>query len=178
MSMSAEPTNTTLGEYVAALVAELGRAHPSALARMRLVVGERRARIALGGEAVEVFFDAGGRLNVLPSADGDEADGSGETDSATVLMILAGELEVSAAVLGDRLRVRGADEDVARMFAAIEILLDAAPRTPPLQALADRLVREKGGGPYARPPGVPWYPFAPGPNETELLARLDLLPDE
>lgn len=179
--MSTERPVSTLGEYVAALVAELGRAHPSALARMRLVVGGRRAHIVLDDEAVDVFFDGEGRLHVMPAPGEGEADGSGMTDSATVLMLLDGELEVAAAVLGDRLRVRGTDDDVVRMFAAIEILLDAAARTPSLQALADRFVSDRGDRLDAVSSGIQrlsWYPFGPGPSELRLLARLDLLPED
>ncbi len=40
--------------------------------------------------------------------------------------------------LDGRLCVSGVAEDVVRMFVAIEILLDASPRTPALQALACR----------------------------------------
>lgn len=171
----------TLGEYVAALVAELGRAHPSALARMRLVVGDRRARIVLDDEAADVFFDGEGRLHALPATGEGGVEGLGATDSEAVLMLLDGDLEVTAAVLGDRLRVWGTDDDVTRMFTVIEILLDASPRTPSLQALADRFIRERSGSLDAVSSGVvgvSWYPFGPGPSELELLARLDLLPDD
>lgn len=179
--MSTEPPISTLGEYVAALVAELGRAHPSALARMRLVVGGRRARIALDEEAVEVFFDGDGQLHVRPASAKGGADGEGATDTATVLKLLDGELETSGAILGGRLHVLGSDDDVARMFMAIEILLDASPRTPSLQALADRFmsdrrVRPAGAAPDFAP--VSWYPFGVGPGESQLLSRLDLLPDD
>lgn len=178
--MSTEPRPTTLGEYVAALIAELGRAHPSTLARMRLVVGRRRARIVLDDEAVEVFFDAEGRLHVLPAPAEDGVDGVGTTDTTTVLRLLDGELEVSGAVLGDLLRVRGKDEDVVRMFTAIEILLDASPRTPALQSLSAKFTGERRGRfvpPSSGSGVVSWYPFVPDTAELQLLARLDLLPD-
>ena len=171
----------TLGEYVAALIAELGRAHPSTLARLRLVVGRRRARIALDDEAVEVFFDGDGRLQVLSASDAGAADGAGETDTPTVLRLLDGEEEVSGAVLGDRLRVTGEDDDVVRMFTAIEILLDASPRTPALQSLAAKFIGDRRGPAASRPPvsaQLSWYPFRPEPGELRLLARLDLLPDD
>jgi hypothetical protein len=179
--MSTEPPVSILSEYVTALIVELGRAHPSALERMRHIVGNRHARIVLDDEAVEVFFDIEGRLHTLPVQGEGEAANVGVTDSTTVLDLLDGVLEVSAAVLGDRLRVRGADDDVVRMFAAIEIILDASPRTPPLQSLADRFISERGGRLATRPSGdarVPWYPFRSGESELQLLARLDLIPDD
>jgi hypothetical protein len=179
--MSTELPIKTLGEYVAALIAALGRAHPSTLARMRLVVGRRRARIILDDEAIEVFFDPEGRLHVLPAPEGDGVDGEGATDTATVRQLLDGDVEVSGAVLSGRLRVVGSDADVVRMFTAIEILLDASPRTPSLQALAERFMSERRA-PFFQPTEdfgrVSWYPFGSASAEVLLLARLDLLPDD
>jgi hypothetical protein len=162
--MSTELPIKTLGEYVAALIAALGRAHPSTLARMRLVVGRRRARIILDDEAIEVFFDPEGRLHVLPAPEGDGVDGEGATDTATVRQLLDGDVEVSGAVLSGRLRVVGSDADVVRMFTAIEILLSER-RAPFFQPTAD----------FGR---VSWYPFGSASAELLLLARLDLLPDD
>lgn len=179
--MSTEPPASTLGEYITALIVELGRAHPSALARMRHIVGGRRARIILDDDAVDVFFDGEGRLHIMPAQGEGEAANAGVTDSTTVVDLLDADLEVSAAILNNRLRVRGTDDDVARMFAAIEIILDASPRTPSLQSLAAKFISERGGRSAARPPGVarvPWYPFRSGQSELQLLARLDLLPDD
>ena len=169
-----------LGEYIVALIDALGDANPAALSRMRRVVGERRARIILDDEAVDVFFDAGG-LRVQTAANETEVNGVGETDSATVLAMLDGYLEVEAAILNGRLRVFGAQEDITRMFAAIEILLDASPRTPTLQMLAARFRRErreKRGLPVSDPRRVTWYPFGSRASEYELLAQLDLLPSD
>lgn len=179
-----ESTNTVpeprLGEYIAALLDALGDANPAALSRMRRVVGERRARIILDDEAVDVFFDVGG-LRVQTATDETEVNGVGETDSATVLALLDGYLEVEAAILNGRLRVFGAPEDTTRMFAAIEILLDASPRTPTLQILAARFRRErreKRGLPVPDRRRVTWYPFGSRASEYELLAQLDLLPSD
>jgi hypothetical protein len=179
-----ESTNTVpelrLGEYITALIDALGDANPAAVARMRRVVGERRARIILDDEAVDVFFDAG-RLRVQTAVDETEVDGVGETNSATVLALLDGYLEVEAAILNGRLRVFGAPEDTTRMFAAIEILLDASPRTPALQLLAARFRRERRerrGWPVPDQRRVTWYPFGPRASEYELLAQLGLLPSD
>jgi hypothetical protein len=63
---------------------------------------------------------------------------------------------------------------------AIELLLDASPRTPALQSLAAKFRSERRGQVGARAPDinrVPWYPFSPSPGELELLTKLDLLPD-
>jgi hypothetical protein len=177
--MSTEAAPYTLAEYIAALINELGAAHPIMLTRMRLLVGERHARIVLDDEAVEVFFRPEG-LHVQPAAASDIGlSGEGATDSATVLELLDGYLEVSAAIMSDRLRVLGLEDDVVRMFLAIELLLDASPRTPTLQALAARFKSERRGraSSWSNVKPVSWYPFSPTPGELQLLAELDLLPD-
>ena len=174
--MSAEAP-FTLGQYIAALIAALAAAQPAALIRMRQVVGDRRAHIALDDETVVVFFAPDG-LRVEPSDSQAAVAGEGATDSATVLDLLDGRLEVTAAILDGRLRVVGSAAEIVRMFQAIEILLDASTRTPLLQALADRFRRERqtarrsaasGGQSYT------WYPFASDESERALLAQLDLL---
>ena len=172
-------TPPTLSQYVDALISVLGAAHPSMLARMRLIVGDRRARIVLDDEAVEVAFDQE-RLKVQPLTGNIALSGEGATDTATVLELLNGYLEVSDAILSGRLRVFGEAEDIIRMFMAIEILLDAAPRTPALQSLAARFCSDRR--PQSRPHvsgryRVSWYPFRCGVNELKLLEDLDLLPD-
>jgi hypothetical protein len=186
MSSAVTPTTPgklwTLGEYIRALITTLRDTHPSALTRMRGVVGDREARIVLDEEAVDVVFE-NGRLRVRPaSADADVEGlhaGLGITDSATVLDLLDGYLEVADSILDGRLRVFGKPEDVLRMFLAIEILLDSSSRAPALQALALRFQTERRG---RRPSPMPathgsWYPFACQAHEHELLSRLDLLPD-
>ena len=167
-----------LGDYIAALIEALGEANPDAVSRMRRVVGLSRARIVLDDEAVDVYFGASG-LQVQPAIDKTEVDGVGETDSATVLALLDGYLEVETAILNGRLRVFGAAEDITRMFLAIEILLDATPRTRNLQLLARRFREERGvmrDAPASDLRRVVWYPFGSGVSEYELLSRLGLLP--
>jgi len=175
--LSAEPF--TLGQYIAALIETIGVHHPSALQRMRLVVGGLRARIGLDNEEYDVYFDEE-ELVVQLAAKETAVDGAGATDSATVLALLDGYLEVTDAILDGRLDVMGKAEDVARMFTAIEILLDASPRTPALQSLALRFRSERGKGTgmsFSDMPGA-WYPFASKAAEQALLQRLGLLPDK
>jgi hypothetical protein len=167
----------SLAEYVAELVRRLGQAEPDALARMRAVVGSRRARIRLDGEAVDVRFAPDGTL--LVDAPRGDVDGEGATDRGTVLDLLDARLEVTDALLDGRLRVTGAVDDIARMFAAIEILLDVAARAPALQRL-ERDFRADAGRDPAGPPLVrsrveAWHPTGPDAEELELLGRLDLL---
>jgi len=183
--MSTEPAlpeeRLSLGAYVEALVAALGRADPEALARLRRVVGQRRARIVLDDDAVDVRF-ADDRLVVVPAA-GAHVHGEGVTDRETVLALLDGHVEVVDAVLDGRLRVRGTTDAVARMFNAIEILLDASPRAPAMQALAAHFRRHPVPAmPAAPAAGAPvrrtaWYPDERDGGEDALLARHDLLPD-
>lgn len=182
-SMSVDGTLPTtpqmkLGDYIAALIEALGEANPDAVLRMRRVVGLSRARIVLDDEAVDVYFDTDS-LRVQPAMDETEVDGVGETDSATVLALLDGNLEVETAILNGYLRVFGAAEDITRMFLAIEILLDATPRTRNLQMLARRFReerRERRSALVSSQRRVMWYPFGSRVSEYELLSRLDLLP--
>lgn len=178
MSADADTPCRTLGDYVAELALRLGQADPAALERMRAAVGSRRARIRLDEEAVDAEFGAGGGLLVTDPAG--EVDGEGAADRATVLDLLDGHVEVEDAILDGRLHVTGAVDDVARIFAAIEILLDGSARAPALQ----RLARDFRADPCRPPPEpavgrsrpAPWHPTGPDPDELALLARLDLLP--
>jgi hypothetical protein len=159
-------------------VRRLGEADPAAVERMRRTVGARRARLRLDDEAVDVWFEPDG-LRVEPPGD-EPVDGEGETDRATVLDLLDGHLEVTDAILDGRLRVSGAVDEIARMFAAIEILLDGSARAPALQRLArdfrDDPSREPPPAPHRRSRRGPWHPQGPDDAELELLARLGLLP--
>jgi putative sterol carrier protein len=164
----------TLGEYIVSLVDVLKTEEPAGFARMREIVEARAARIELDEEAVEVVFVAG-QLHVASSL-GFTIEGSGSTDTATVLDLLDGDLEVSAAVLDGRLRLFGDSGDIARMCIAIEILLNASARCPGLQALAARFRREHDRTHQHSRYSVAWYPFACSDTELALLKRLDLLP--
>jgi hypothetical protein len=168
--MSTEPPCRSLAEYVLELIARLGVADPAALARLREVVGVRRAAISLDAETIEVGW-AMDRLEVTP-AGAEKVNGTGATDRQTVLDLLAGQLETHDAILDGRLHVVGETDDIERMFLAIEILLDAAARAPSLQALADdfcadpcraRRRYEVGAQPLVN-------------AERGMLDRLDLLP--
>jgi hypothetical protein len=159
-------------------VRRLGQADPAALDRMRRTVGHRRARIRLDDEAVDVWFDPDGGLRVGEPAG--EVEGEGATDRGTVLDLLDGYVEVTDAILDGRLRVFGAVDEIARMFAAIEILLDGSARAPALQRLArdfrDDPARRPPGPPVRRSRARPWHPTGPDADELALLARLDVLP--
>ena len=171
---SSTSTSRTLGEYVAELVRRLGQADPDALARMRAVVGARRARIRLDDEAVDVELGPDGVLRVSEPAG--DVDGEGATDRATVLDLLDGNLEVTDALLDGRLRVYGGVDELARMFTALEILLDVSARAPALQRLAREFRDESAAAPpIARSRAEPWHPTGPDDEELALLARLDLL---
>jgi hypothetical protein len=171
---------TSLGEYLVALVDRLGEGEPALLARLGEVVGSRLARITLDEETVEVWFQDGGIVAAKSPAA--VVDGEGGTDRQTTLDLLDGRLEVTDAVLEGRLRATGDVESVARIFHAIEILLDGSTRNPGLQRLA-LAYREDPSRP-ASPPGPPLNagrrvvvdPEHLPAAEAELLRRLDLLP--
>jgi hypothetical protein len=146
---------------------------------MRRVVGSGRARIRLDDEAVDVWFGAAGELVVGPAV-GDEVDGEGATDRQTVLDLMDGYVELGDAILDGRLRIVGPVEQIARMFEAIEILLDGSPRIPSLQQLAREFRNHAAPGPraarVARSRSEPWHPSGPDDDERSLLERLDLAP--
>ncbi|HZS53234.1 MAG TPA: hypothetical protein VFA65_02440 [Bryobacteraceae bacterium] len=164
----------TLGEYIAALVDALATDDPAGFTRMREIVDARAARIELDDEAVEVVFVVG-QLHVGAKL-GFPIEGYGSTNSATVLDLLDGNLEVNTAVLDGRLRLVGDADDVARMCIAIEILLNASARSPRLQSLAGRFRHERSGTAERSVYNLVWYPFACSDSELALLNRLDLLP--
>jgi hypothetical protein len=144
---------------------------------MRDVVGRRRARIRLDAEAVDVVF-VDGTLRV--EAPEGPVDGEGAVDRQTVLDLLDGYVEVAEAILDGRLAVTGPTDDIARMFVAIEILLDGSTRIPPLQELARDFREDPCREPRRRPPRRgrprPWHPTGGDPGELSLLGRHDLLP--
>lgn len=172
-----------LAGWITALLDALGAADPTALARLRRLVGRRRARIGLDDEVVDVGFERA-RFVAVPASPRRRVHGTGETDRQTVLDLLDAHCEVTDAILDGRLRVRGATDAVSRIVGAIEILLDAAPRAPALQALAEEFRRERLRPARAEPvAGVPvrrtaWSPVERPPGEDALLARRDLLPDQ
>jgi hypothetical protein len=156
----------------------LEEADPAAYLRMRRVVGSGRGRIRLDDEAVDVSFGAAGELVLGPPVG--EVDGEGATDRQTVFDLLDGYVEVGDAILDGRLRILGPVEQIARMFEAIEILLDGSARIPSLQQLArdfrDDPGRPQRGAPVERSRSEPWHPGGPDDEERSLLERLDLVP--
>jgi hypothetical protein len=167
----------TLGAYIAALVRTLDRADPPAGRRLRAVVGARRARIGLDDETVDVFF-VGDRLAARAaraSAPRRIVDGSGHSDRATTGELLDGWVEVSEAIIAGDIEATGTVDDVARLFHAVEILLDGATRAPAMQSLAESILSE----PRTRRP-VPVRTrldlTTSSLAELALLRRLDLVP--
>lgn len=165
-----------LAAFVAALVAGLDAGDPGAGARVRRLAGAREARIGLDDEAVDVRFDDAGLLRVT-SAAGPGPACWGRTDRGTVVDLLEARLEVRDAVLSGRIEVVGTVDEVAAIFALVEVLIASSVRLPALQALADELL---AGAPVAPPTAtrVAWYPAETGPDEIVLLGELDLLADE
>jgi hypothetical protein len=183
--LSSNAACRSLGEYIEALVERLGESNAAALARLRNVVDGRRARIDLDAEAVEVAFTQAGELIVETVPSGARVDGEGATDTATVLALLDGHLEVNDAILDGRLRVTGHVDAVVCIFVAIEILLDASSRSVGLQALAREFridpCREATGQLRPRLAGMrrqaaTWGPEFEDAHEVDLLRRLDLRP--
>jgi hypothetical protein len=167
----------TLAKYIKALIAILQAFDPAAYARMCHIVGSRTARIQLDAEVANVRMK--NRVLIATTATKESTvDGVGVTDTGTVLALLRGDIEVSEAILNGALSVFGDVDEINRMFQAIEILLDAAPRCPDLQKLSEqfvakaRIVNRVGTTAYPR---ANWYPFALDSDEIELLARYGLL---
>ncbi len=104
--------------------------------RLRSVVGSRRARIALDDDVVDVWL-AGSTIVVGPPKTAVPVDGSGSTTTATVVAMLAGDLEVSAALHAGLIEATGRRDSITRLFHAIEIILDASTRVASLRRLAD-----------------------------------------
>jgi hypothetical protein len=176
----------TLAAYVTALLDAVDALDPVAGGRIRWLAGGRTARIRLDREAVLARF--ADRLLEVRLDDPDTAvDGSGSTDRATVIELLAGRLEVTQAMLTGRLEVVGAPDAVIAMLQIVEIVLDASARSPQLQRLQRDLVEAaqfRGGQsvgvhPQGRPSAeVAWYPDDIPTDELVLLARLDLVRDD
>jgi hypothetical protein len=87
-----------LSDYIKGLIDALGAANPAALAPMRAIVGAGKARIIVDDERADVWFK-GETLRVLGSSHRRSVNGSGQTDSRTVLDLLNGYLDVNEAIL-------------------------------------------------------------------------------
>lgn len=167
----------TLAEYIEQLVALVCESEPSAHDRLRQVVGDRRARIGLDEQRVDVQFRHSA-LQIDPASPTEPAESEGFTDRETVLDLLDANLEASEAIRSGRIEIRGMPESVDRIFTAIEILLDVSTRTPLMQQLSERFRAEyPRRTPLTAAPERAWYPFKCPPAEFEILARLDLLPE-
>lgn len=165
------PADRGLVAFLAALVAGLD-ADGQAAARVRRLAGSRAAVVGLDDEWASVRFGADGTLHVA-SADGPSVPW-GRSDRGTVVDVLRARAEVRDVVLSGRVEVVGGVEEVAAMFAIVEVLLAASARLPALQALADELV-----APAAPEQDAPtWYPDEITSAERDLLQRLDLLSDD
>ena len=167
----------TLGEYISALMQCLRECDPIAYSRMCHIVGDRAARVQLDKQSVWVRMLDGSLVVDHRLPEGVTEDGSGTTDTVTVLALLRGDLEVSEAILNESLAIDGEIEQIHRMFLAIEILLDAAPRCPALQRISERFVAESEQSETGSvPPRANWYPFAVSAEEFDFLRRCGLLP--
>jgi SCP-2 sterol transfer family len=177
----------TLAAYLTALLDGVDALDPTAGARIRWLAGGSTARIRLDRETVLVRF-VDGLLDVRPDHPDTQVDGTGSTDRATVLDLLAGRLEVTQAMLTGRLEVVGAPDAVVAMLQIVEIVLDASARSAELQGLQRDLVgaasQPSARGHHAGRPEVSssvdaaWYPDDIPPDELALLVRLDLMRDD
>ena len=167
----------TLGEYIDRLIIILRETEADSYKRLCQVVDDRKAIIGLDAERVEIQV-VDGNLLIVPWSAGDTVDGVGSTDSATVIDLLDGCLEATEAIKLGRIEVCGTINEVDRMFAAIEILLDVSTRAPRMQDLSQRFRSEFSRRTQPPAPLNPsWYPFLSPQQEHAILARLDLLPD-
>jgi hypothetical protein len=167
--MSTERTHRrTLADWIGELVDACDLDPAGGGQRLRQVVGSRRARIALDDEVVEVSL-VGSTFEITPAQRTVPVDGTGATSSATVLALLGGELEVSEAFHDGSIEATGHRQAVVRIFAAIEILLDASTRVPALRRLAADFRRQAD-----RVPSNRRHFDAGRVEELALLSRLGL----
>lgn len=171
MSIEARALPIPLEDYVRGLVDRLAAGEPASYRRLRAVVGARRARLRLDDEVVELCFHdpVAGSLHVRACSDASADLPIGTTDSATVVELMRGTIELRDAILEGLVDARGSVDDVVAIAIAIEILIDAAARVPAMLELA-REFHERHGGHAARPRA----PAAPR-TELDLLTRLDLI---
>ena len=167
-----------LADYILGLVGAVAVAEPASFARLRGIVGDRSAIVAVDAEAVSLRFEGESlhATSIAREVPAPDADGIGATDRQTVLDLLAGRIEVAAAIMDSRLHLRGTTDGIVRMSRAIEILIDVAVRVPRLQQIA-RAYRDDPAGPIApRGPAETGRPAALRAAEIAMLGRLGLLP--
>jgi hypothetical protein len=164
-----------LGEYIAGLIDRLTGADPSAAVRLRTWVGDRRARITVDEEVVEVSFEPTGNLVVQQGDTATEVDGTGKTTRRVVLALLAAHLEVTDALLDGDIELSGDPDAIVAILAAIEILIDVSTRAPSLRELASLYERDSAalavvlpGGPVPARRQTGWLPVRPANNDGAL----------
>lgn len=171
------PPCRTLAQYIRELLRVVRAADHPAFARLLMLVGDRRASIVMGSERA-LMSARDGRVSVRASTAPYRGPNLGLTSRRTVLRLLDGYVEVSAALLGGELEMTGTIDDVGRMAMAIEIILDVSARSPELQRLA-RDFRADPCHPVERElwRDAPRRPSltSSSPAELVLLARLGLL---
>lgn len=141
-------------------------------ARLRQVVGQRRARIGLDDDVVEVWL-RGAKFEVGPVQHAVPVDGTGSTSSRVVVDLLEGRTEVAAAFHDGSIEATGHRQSVTRIFHAVEILLDASSRVPEMRRLADEFRSQHGSSAVsAASHGAPDDGLD---REHRLLERLGLL---
>ena len=202
------PHGASLARNIAELVRRLGASDPAALDRLRSIVGDRRAWIGLADEAVEVAFDPESGLVVtaltgpvvlaafepapadrwavgpVDGVAGRAVDGVGATSHQVVVDLMNGRREVTDAIIDGDIEVRGSADAVLALFAAVDILIDAAARIPSLRELAARYLAEhdrpagsaveRGStdpGPVPLRPRTAWPPNLIDAAEDALLAE-------
>jgi len=119
-------------------------------------LAEARIRLVVDGDVVAPRFDARGFALGEPCEDPEIAL---ESDRATILAVLDGELTLDEAVWGERIALRGALDDLALFLEALVLVVGGAVRCPSFPEL---LVDYRGAGEpklLPHPPstgGDPW----------------------
>jgi len=163
----------SFAEYITALIEALETFEPSSFSRLKALVGEKKARLQLDDEVINVGF-VEGQFAILPVDE--HTDGEGVMDSASVVRILDGHLEVTDSILSGHIMAKGTPSSLEEILIAIELILEASIHTPQFRALSEQFRSEK----FIKGTRSNEYDitalFETGEKELDLLARLDLLP--
>jgi hypothetical protein len=165
-------TDESFAGYLAALIRLLEEGEPASMQRLRAFVGARVASLELDGEIVEARFEQRGSqaLCLEPRAAHRPGVARGRSESAAVIALMRGDLELSQALLDGLIEAQGNVADVSIMAIAVDILLDASTRIPAMVELARRFHARRS------PPGTRHVSATSAASvERRQLALLDRL---
>lgn len=122
-------------------LATIRRDVPWLYVQMREALGDRRVRLRVDGEALDL---TGGEDDVTAQPPSEEADVIAVSTTQHILRVLDGELTLEEAILADEIEIYGEVESILRFHDALRLYVQGAVRSPRVPGQLRRLREEAG----------------------------------